>query len=45
MGCCGDDDEENQAPETTERTCTDVFWLILYILFWFLMVYFFKYFL
>lgn len=37
MGCC--DNEENQEQnENTERKCTDVFWLILYILFWFLMV-------
>ncbi|KAG5897477.1 hypothetical protein JTB14_031103 [Gonioctena quinquepunctata] len=36
MGCC--DSEENRAEEVTERKCTDVFWLCLYILFWFLMV-------
>ncbi|KAF7279149.1 hypothetical protein GWI33_007561 [Rhynchophorus ferrugineus] len=36
MGCC--DSKEKEQDETEERTCTDVFWLILYILFWFLMV-------
>ncbi|KAJ8941240.1 hypothetical protein NQ318_015672 [Aromia moschata] len=36
MGCC--DSEENESEENTERKCTDVFWLCLYILFWFLMV-------
>ncbi|XP_050304964.1 choline transporter-like 1 [Anthonomus grandis grandis] len=37
MGCCDSEDKEN-TEETEERSCTDVFWLILYILFWFLMV-------
>ncbi|XP_023014010.2 choline transporter-like protein 1 [Leptinotarsa decemlineata] len=36
MGCC--DSEEDKTEEITERKCTDVFWLCLYILFWFLMV-------
>ncbi|XP_030761838.1 CTL-like protein 1 [Sitophilus oryzae] len=37
MGCC-DSKEKDQEEENEERTCTDVFWLILFILFWFLMV-------
>ncbi|VEN34311.1 unnamed protein product [Callosobruchus maculatus] len=41
MGCC-DAKEDPQDPEANldmdERKCTDVFWLILYVLFWFLMV-------
>ncbi|ENN75884.1 choline transporter-like 1 [Dendroctonus ponderosae] len=36
MGCA--DSKEKESEETEERTCTDVLWLILYILFWFLMV-------
>lgn len=39
MGCCGCDDEEEQPSGPTHiRGCTDVFWLILFILFWFLMI-------
>lgn len=38
MGCCDVEDEEIQNAQPTERKCTDVFWLILYILFWFVMV-------
>ncbi|KAL1497270.1 hypothetical protein ABEB36_008263 [Hypothenemus hampei] len=36
MGCA--DSKEKEPEENEERSCTDVFWLILYILFWFLMV-------
>lgn len=36
MGC--KESKEKEPGENEERTCTDVFWLILYILFWFLMV-------
>ncbi|XP_057653287.1 choline transporter-like 1 [Diorhabda carinulata] len=36
MGCCGSR-EENRT-EVSERKCTDVFWLCLFILFWFLMI-------
>ncbi|XP_017777336.1 PREDICTED: CTL-like protein 1 [Nicrophorus vespilloides] len=44
MGCClsSDDDEETNKPEdaiTGPRTCTDILWLTLYILFWCLMVF------
>ncbi|CAH1156212.1 unnamed protein product [Phaedon cochleariae] len=38
MACCGGDAEDENPEEIVERKCTDVFWLILYILFWFLMV-------
>ncbi|XP_050498567.1 choline transporter-like 1 [Diabrotica virgifera virgifera] len=37
MGCCGSKDE-SRSEGVTERKCTDVFWLILFILFWFLMI-------
>lgn len=37
MGCC-DGNAEIKHEENTERRCTDVFWLCLYIAFWFLMV-------
>lgn len=36
MGCC--ETEEPKENQTTVRTCTDVFWLMLYIAFWFFMV-------
>lgn len=36
MGCC--DSDEPEESQTNVRTCTDVFWLLLYIMFWCLMV-------
>ena len=39
MSCCDDtesDDGGNEIPKV--RGCTDVYWLVIYILFWFLMV-------
>ncbi|KAJ8976180.1 hypothetical protein NQ317_002229 [Molorchus minor] len=36
MGCC--DSNEDKPEEIPERKCTDIFWLCLYVLFWFLMV-------
>lgn len=39
MGCCDSKEENKQEhEEIAERKCTDVFWLCLYILFWFLMI-------
>ncbi|XP_012265201.2 choline transporter-like 1 isoform X1 [Athalia rosae] len=39
MSCCSGEDEEEQRPEPTRvRGCTDIFWLCLFILFWFLMI-------
>lgn len=40
MACCGSDSEEENRDRdsTTERKCTDVFWLCVYIAFWLLMV-------
>ena len=39
MSCCGSDEEEEQRPDPTRvRGCTDIFWLILFIIFWCLMV-------
>ncbi|XP_046742542.1 choline transporter-like 1 [Diprion similis] len=35
--CCGDDEDERPEP-TRVRGCTDIFWLCLFILFWFLMI-------
>lgn len=40
MSCCDDtesDDGVNDGPKV--RGCTDIFWLIIYILFWFLMIF------
>ncbi|XP_022918127.2 choline transporter-like 1 [Onthophagus taurus] len=37
MGCC-DAEKENIEQQTTVRSCTDVFWLLLYVVFWFFMV-------
>uniref|UniRef100_A0ABD2X367 Choline transporter-like protein n=1 Tax=Trichogramma kaykai TaxID=54128 RepID=A0ABD2X367_9HYME len=41
--CCGSDDEEEQRPPPQSdaprvRGCTDIFWLVLFIVFWFLMI-------
>lgn len=38
MGCCDPEEDVPPAEENVERKCTDVFWLCLYVLFWFLMV-------
>ncbi|XP_066145764.1 choline transporter-like 1 [Euwallacea fornicatus] len=39
MGCCDSREKETEENDPEgERSCTDVFWLIVYILFWFLMV-------
>ncbi|XP_066582960.1 choline transporter-like 1 [Prorops nasuta] len=39
MPCCGQDDENEQRPDSTwVRGCTDIFWLCLFIAFWFLMI-------
>ncbi|XP_012281010.1 CTL-like protein 1 [Orussus abietinus] len=39
MSCCTGEDEEEQHPNPTRvRGCTDIFWLCLFILFWFLMI-------
>lgn len=36
MGCCDSNEPEENQPNV--RTCTDVLWLLLYIMFWCLMV-------
>ncbi|XP_015586774.1 CTL-like protein 1 [Cephus cinctus] len=36
--CCGDDDDEQRPESNRVRGCTDIFWLCLFILFWFLMI-------
>lgn len=39
MTCCDEDTASDDNNATTKvRGCTDVLWLIIYILFWFLMV-------
>ncbi|XP_054274772.1 choline transporter-like 1 [Macrosteles quadrilineatus] len=39
MACCDDTGSEDENQESVKiRGCTDVFWLIIYILFWFLMI-------
>lgn len=43
MGCCGcaEDENDSEAPQkgtNQQRSCTDVIWLALFIVFWLFMV-------
>ncbi|XP_033222365.1 CTL-like protein 1 [Belonocnema kinseyi] len=39
MSCCaGEDEEEQRSGPTHIRGCTDVFWLVVFVLFWSLMI-------
>ncbi|KAF2901064.1 hypothetical protein ILUMI_05120 [Ignelater luminosus] len=38
MGCCSSRSDNDNEDKTNARSCTDVFWLCIYVIFWFLMV-------